>query len=55
MTAPQQTAAKTENARDSGTMGLTSASEFVGGAAFARGRKEATTREQTYSTIYKHD
>lgn len=56
MTAPQHTAAKIENWAASGGSGRVPA---AGGAdeeygVFARERKAATTREQTYSTIWRH-
>jgi hypothetical protein len=51
MTAPQQTAAKTEKALDSGGMGLITEVEVLAGEGNARGIKEATTLEQTYNTI----
>lgn len=51
MTRPQQTAANAENVLDSGGIGLTTAPEPLAGEGKARGRNDATTREQTYRTI----
>jgi hypothetical protein len=54
MTAPQQTAANTEKYLESGGTGLTAedaVDDMLYGAG-ARGMKDATTREQTYSTIW---
>lgn len=49
MIAPQQNAANRENLVASGGMGLTEEEEddFVEYGEFARGRNDATTREQT--------
>ena len=52
ITAPQQTAAKMENWRASGGSGLPGAAGAFEYGVFARARKDATTREQTYSTIW---
>jgi hypothetical protein len=51
MTIPHVRAAKAENARDSGGMGRTTEVEVFAGEGKARGIRDATTREQTYSTI----
>ncbi len=51
MTAPQHSAAKMENCVASGGSGLPGAALVFEYGVFARARKEATTREQTYRTI----
>lgn len=52
ITAPQQTAANMENWRESGGTGLPGAAGEFEYGDFARARKEDTTREQTYNTIW---
>lgn len=56
ITAPHDNAAKTENTLASGGIDLagvvTDALGLEGEAGNARGMKDATTREQTYKTIY---
>ena len=54
MTAPQHSAAKTENLVASGGTGLTEEDDvyLAEYGAFARGMNDATTREHTYRTIY---
>ena len=54
MTAPQHTAAKTEKYLASGGTGFTAedAVDVMLYGEGARGMKDATTREQTYSTIW---
>ena len=53
MTAPQHSAAKMENCVASGGRGLPGAAVVFEYGVFARARKEATTREQTYKTIWE--
>ena len=51
ITAPQTTAAKMENCRASGGSGRPGAGVVFEYGVLARERNDATTREQTYSTI----